>query len=154
METVQIKEVAIYLLAKQKKNGLARVEDQYKRCVREEGNPVALKMLDEVFEKGDFGWRSLGAIPGSGLKLGEKYYNFDAEQVFQVETEESRVPPACLCGDVLRGIRTPLECPLFGTICTPEDPQGACMVSSEGSGAACYKYRRRGMNCCQRQYVF
>jgi hydrogenase expression/formation protein HypD len=88
----------------------------------------------------------MGVIPGSGLKLREKHLHFDAEQIFEIETEETKIPPGCLCGDVLRGIRSPLECPLFGAICTPEDPQGACMVSSEGSCAAYYKYSRRGMS--------
>lgn len=134
---------SVYFLIKQRKNGIAKVENQYKRCVREEGNPVALKILDEVFEADDSEWRGMGVIPSSGLKLREKYLHFDAEQVFQIEPEETRIPPGCLCGDVLRGIRSPLECPLFGTLCTPDDPQGACMVSSEGSCAAYYKYARR-----------
>jgi hydrogenase expression/formation protein HypD len=136
---------SIYFLVKQKEGGLAKVENQYKRCVRKEGNQVALKMLDEVFEIDDSEWRGMGVIRGSGLKLREEYLHFDAEQIFQIETEEPRVPSGCLCGDVLRGIKIPLECPLFDTICTPEDPQGACMVSAEGSCAAYYKYSRRGM---------
>ena len=137
---------AVYLLVKQVIEGSTKVENQYRRCVREEGNPVALKMLLRVFEEDDAEWRGMGVIPSSGLKLKEKYRRFDAEQLFAAETEETRIPAGCLCGDVLRGIKSPLECPLFGTVCTPEDPQGACMVSSEGSCAAYHKYNREKIN--------
>jgi len=88
---------AIYFLVRQRENGIAQVENQYKRCVRKEGNPVALKMLDEVFETDDSEWRGMGVIPGSGLKLREKHLHFDAEQIFQIETEETRIPQGCLC---------------------------------------------------------
>jgi hydrogenase expression/formation protein HypD len=86
-------------------------------------------------------WRGIGAIPGSGLELRPEFSAFDAEAI-PVEVEAERSNPGCLCGSVLKGARTPADCPLFGRACTPEDPVGACMVSSEGTCAAHFKYGR------------
>ena len=116
------------------------VEIQYSRFVTREGNVKAQAILKEVFTPADAAWRGLGVIPGSGLDISEKYAAFDAEKAVPVEVEEAREPKGCLCGEVLKGKVAPSDCPLFGKACTPEDPVGACMVSSEGSCAAAYKY--------------
>jgi hydrogenase expression/formation protein HypD len=98
-------------------------------------------MMHEVFETADADWRGIGIIPGSGMKLKEEYRDFDAEKKFPVTLPPAVEPKGCRCGDVLRGIISPLECPLFGKKCTPRNPVGACMVSTEGSCAAYYKYK-------------
>ncbi len=117
------------------------IEIQYSRVVRAEGNVKALEMMSEVFEvtKSDE-WRGLGTIPESGLKLNEHFCDFDAEENITVEVEETVEHPGCICGAILRGVKTPPECGLFKKVCTPENPIGACMVSSEGTCAAYYKY--------------
>jgi hydrogenase expression/formation protein HypD len=119
----------------------AEVEIQYTRVVREEGNPRALAVLEEYFEPEDAQWRGIGTIPGSGLRLRDKYCGRDIRSVCNPAVPEGREPAACSCGDVLKGIKIPSDCALFGRTCTPENPVGACMVSSEGSCAAYYKYR-------------
>lgn len=116
------------------------VEIQYRRFVTREGNSRAKELISRVFIPCDSVWRGLGAIPDSGLSIREEFSRFDAEKSLPVVVEESREPTGCLCGEVLKGKISPSECPLFGTACTPEDPVGACMVSSEGSCAAAYKY--------------
>ncbi|MCD5390485.1 hydrogenase formation protein HypD [candidate division NPL-UPA2 bacterium] len=131
---------AIYMLISQIEKGRAEVGIQYRRAVRGEGNPRALSLLEEVFEVEDTYWRGLGVIPASGLKIGDKYGQFDAEKVLDIEAEETKEDRGCICGDILRGMKTPGDCPLFKTICRPENPLGACMVSSEGTCAAYYKY--------------
>ena len=118
----------------------SEVEIQYRSVVREEGNPRAVGLLDEYFEPTDAYWRGIGVIPESGLKLREKYRSFDAVLRFHPTVPEYAEPELCSCGDILRGIKTPPECPLFGTGCTPDSPVGPCMVSTEGSCAAYYKY--------------
>lgn len=120
--------------------GEARVENQYSRFVRPAGNPQALKILDQVFGPCDARWRGLGVIPGSGLIIREKFSRFDIEKRLDIKTEVPHEPPGCRCGEILMGKITPLDCPLFGTACTPEEPVGACMVSSEGVCSAAYKY--------------
>jgi hydrogenase expression/formation protein HypD len=119
------------------------VEIQYRSVVREEGNPKAVALLEECFEPTDAYWRGIGVIPESGLKLREKYRSFDALLRFHPRVQESSDPELCSCGDILRGIKVPPECPLFGTGCTPDSPVGPCMVSTEGSCAAYYKYGER-----------
>jgi hydrogenase expression/formation protein HypD len=114
---------------------------EYTRAVRAEGNPVARRVLDQVFEPGDADWRGLGVIPGSGLRFREEFAAFDAAARFSVDPGEPIEPAGCRCGEVLRGVVDPAECALFGRRCTPEDPVGACMVSSEGACAARYRYR-------------
>jgi len=104
------------------------------------GNPEALKLLEEVFVPCESAWRGIGTIPGSGLALGELWREFDAEKRFGLPKIESHDPPLCRCGEVIRGRCQPWECGLFGKRCTPRDPVGPCMVSSEGACAAAYKY--------------
>jgi hydrogenase expression/formation protein HypD len=119
----------------------AEVEIQYSKVVKKEGNPKAMAVMEECFEAEDAEWRGIGIIPGSGLGLREKYRGRDIRSVFDVVVKSESEPKACSCGEVLRGIKVPTDCALFGKACTPEKPVGACMVSSEGSCAAYYKYR-------------
>ncbi|MDI6689553.1 MAG: hydrogenase formation protein HypD [Actinomycetota bacterium] len=131
----------IYMLVRQAENGEARVEVQYKRSVRPEGNTTALKILDEVFEVCDADWRGIGIIPNSGFKLKEEHSDFDADKIFDVDVPPPKDdPPGCSCGEILRGVKFPYQCKLFGKACTPERPIGPCMVSSEGACAAYYRY--------------
>ena len=121
--------------------GQARISIAYGRAVKPEGNPVAVQMMNEVFESCDVAWRGLGVIPGTGLKLRENYAPYDALKRIPVTVPQSRETPGCQCGQVLRGIIAPPACKLFGKACVPEHPIGPCMVSSEGSCAAFYRYR-------------
>ena len=130
----------IAMIMRQLHEGRADIEIAYARGVMPEGNPVALAAIDEVFETCSATWRGLGEIPGSGYRIREKFADFDAMRRFQPEVEEVREHKGCRCGDVLRGIMAPSECPLFRKVCTPENPVGPCMVSSEGSCAAYYRY--------------
>ncbi|MCP4157493.1 MAG: hydrogenase formation protein HypD, partial [bacterium] len=98
-------------------------------------------IIEEVFEPADANWRGIGVLPGSGMKLKEEFAAFDAEKKFPVTPPPPVEPKGCRCGEVLRGLISPLECPLFGKKCTPRNPVGACMVSTEGSCAAYYKYK-------------
>jgi hydrogenase expression/formation protein HypD len=132
----------IYMLVRQIEAGEARVEIQYTRSVTPKGNPKAVQTMDRVFEPCDAPWRGLGVIPMSGLAFREAYRAFDAEALFDLEVPDSPEPPGCKCGDILRGVKKPVECKLFRNVCTPEDPVGPCMVSSEGTCAAYYKYSR------------
>lgn len=132
---------SILMLVAQFEAGKPRVEVQYQRVVREEGNPVAQKLLNKVFELKDDRWRGLGLIPLSGLKIRPGLSSFDAEKMFPLEVPVASEPKGCICGLILRGLKTPLECRLFQKKCTPSDPVGACMVSAEGTCATYYKYR-------------
>lgn len=120
----------------------SKVEIQYSRAVTWEGNSKAQALLNQLFEPCDAVWRGLGILPGSGLRIKPEYRDFDAEQVMTLAVPEAVENPACLCGEVLKGKLAPFSCPLFGSVCTPEAPIGACMVSSEGTCAAAYKYGR------------
>jgi hydrogenase expression/formation protein HypD len=132
---------SIYLIMKQFAEGRAEVENQYARVVGYDGNPAALKVLDEVFvPRPFFEWRGLGSIPYSALQLSPDYAKFDAELHFQIPSLRVEDPKACQCGEVLKGVLKPWECKVFGTACTPETPIGTCMVSSEGACAAYYNY--------------
>ena len=131
---------SINMLVKQMESRQLRVEIAYRRAVRPEGNQSALKLMAKVFDTGAATWRGIGSVPDSGLKLKEEYRNFDAVRVFDVHVQESQEPSGCLCGDILRGVKVPLDCGLFGTACTPAQPVGPCMVSSEGTCAAYYHY--------------
>ncbi|GAA4399330.1 hydrogenase formation protein HypD [Tsukamurella soli] len=125
--------------------GRHEVENAYPRAVRDEGNPAAMAMLEDVFEVTDRTWRGIGMIPGSGWRLSAEYADYDAEQRFSVgdiHTEESGL---CHSGEVLQGLIKPNECPAFGRECTPRNPLGATMVSSEGACAAYHAYRRLDM---------
>lgn len=130
----------IAMLVRQLHEGRAEVEIAYARGVMPEGNPVALAAIDEVFETCTATWRGLGDIPGSGYRIREEFADFDAVRRFEPDVEPTRDPKGCRCGDVLRARIAPNECPLFRTVCTPENPVGPCMVSSEGSCAAYYRY--------------
>jgi len=116
------------------------IVNDYKRVVRQTGNPAARQLIDEVFETSDACWRGLGVIPGSGLKLKGPYQRFDAEVYLPVDVPEVKDDPRCQCAAIITGSRTPDKCGLFGKECTPEEPVGPCMVSSEGTCAAYYKY--------------
>ncbi|NWG02852.1 MAG: hydrogenase formation protein HypD [Syntrophaceae bacterium] len=129
----------IWMLIKQIEENLADVEIQYRRSVHEEGNPVALKKIDEVFEKDESRWRGLGLIPDTGYRFKDPYEEMDACN-FNVEIEPTKEHPECLCGAVLQGIKSPLECHLFKKICHPENPMGPCMVSIEGTCHTYFKF--------------
>ena len=134
---------AIYKVVKQCVEGRAEIENQYRRVVTRDGNSRSLQVLSEVFELRDyFEWRGLGSIPRSGLKLKSKYARFDAERRFNVAGLRIADPKACQCGEILKGVKKPWECKVFGTACTPETPIGSCMVSSEGACAAYYNFGR------------
>jgi len=131
---------AILILAKMRRQGKPRVVNNYARVVAEAGNPKALEVLYEVYEPCDALWRGIGTIPGSGLTFSKAYKAFDAFDAFGITLKESKPLPGCRCGEVLRGIMPPNKCPLFGKACTPATPVGPCMVSTEGSCAAYFKY--------------
>ena len=128
------------MLVAQIENGESRVEIAYRRGVRPEGNQQALKLMEQVFEPCPAQWRGIGEVPDSGLKLREEYQHFDAELAFDIAPGLTYEPVGCICGDILRGVKTPADCRLFGKACTPEHPVGPCMVSSEGSCSAHYLY--------------
>jgi hydrogenase expression/formation protein HypD len=130
----------IEMLLAQVLAGESRVEIQYSRAVNWEGNPKAKAIMERVFVPCDAAWRGLGTLPGSGLAIKPELARFDVEKVLEIEPGEERENPACRCGEVLKGKLSPFDCPLFSTVCTPESPVGACMVSSEGTCAAAYKY--------------
>jgi hydrogenase expression/formation protein HypD len=127
-------------LVEQIERGEPKVEIAYPRGVKPEGNRKARQLMEDVFEIGEANWRGIGIVPQSGLKIRRKYAQFDADKAFSVRLKPPREPKGCLCGDVIRGAATPLECRLFGKTCTPESPVGPCMVSSEGACAAYYQY--------------
>jgi hydrogenase expression/formation protein HypD len=133
----------IMMLLEQISGKRPSTEIQYVRAVTKEGNKKAVSILNEYFEPCDANWRGIGVIPQSGLRLKNKYSRWDATKQFVIDVPEAKEPKACMCGLVLRGIKIPTDCPLFGRTCTPERPVGACMVSSEGSCAAYYKYGRK-----------
>jgi hydrogenase expression/formation protein HypD len=118
------------------------VENQYRRVVPDEGNPRARALVEEIFRPGESQWRGLGTIPDSGLFMAERYLGHDAEAAISVQVEPTVEHPGCICGHILRGRKTPLDCSLFAQACTPEHPVGACMVSSEGACAAQFRYGR------------
>lgn len=130
----------IAMLLEQIASGRADVEIQYKKVVREEGNQKALSIMNEYFEPCNAYWRGIGMIPESGLKLRDRFRHRDIKTIFDINIPDYEEPKSCICGYVLRGIKIPTDCPLFGKACTPEKPVGACMVSTEGSCAAYYKY--------------
>lgn len=119
------------------------VEIQYDRVVKPEGNPAAVAAINEVFEHVDSDWRGIGTLPLTGLGLRKEYSRFNAASRFEVDIPDYKKPSGCRCGEVLKGMIKPFDCRLFSSVCTPENPIGPCMVSSEGSCAAYYKYERR-----------
>ncbi len=130
----------ILMLVNQMENDRAESEIQYSRVVSPEGNPGALKIMNEVFEPCDSRWRGLGVIPLSGLAVREKFATQDAKKRYDLNVLPAEEPPGCRCADVLKGALKPFECALFKKMCSPSNPVGACMVSSEGTCAAYYKY--------------
>ena len=130
----------ILMLVKQFENDKPMVEIQYKRAVKLEGNIKAKNFLNEVFELRDDHWRGLGTVPQSGFRLKKAFERFDAEHHFDLNTPEPKEEKGCICGSILKGLKLPTDCKLFGKTCTPENPVGACMVSSEGSCQAYFKY--------------
>ena len=132
--------VGILMLLQQIQADASRVENQYVSVVREQGNPKALSMIHEVFEIEDAHWRGIGTIPESGLRLRTSLKERDAIRKFSIHRQQIEDPWACQCGDVLKGVKIPTDCALFGKSCSPEKPVGPCMVSTEGSCAAYYKF--------------
>ncbi len=120
----------------------ARVENQYSRAVTPEGNTAAQALLADVFEECDAEWREIGTIVGSGYEFSERYRSFDTRQRLTVDVPPPVGPTGCVCGEIMLGLKLPTDCPLFAGRCTPRDPVGPCMVSTEGSCAAFYKYDR------------
>jgi hydrogenase expression/formation protein HypD len=133
---------AILMLVTQLEEGRAEAENQYARAVTLEGNRIAQKVLREVFEVVDRKWRGIGAIPQSGFRLRPEFAEYDAERIFGLADATVEEPAECIAAQVLQGLKKPVDCPAFGVRCTPENPLGAPMVSSEGACAAYYQYRR------------
>jgi hydrogenase expression/formation protein HypD len=130
----------ISLLVDQLQSGKAEVINQYRRAVSWEGNAAARRLMDDIFEAEDSTWRGLGTIAKSGLKVQAKWENYDATRRFSMPLIQVKEHPGCRCGQVLRGVMTPPECSLFRKTCTPHNPLGPCMVSSEGTCGAYYRY--------------
>lgn len=133
---------AIKMILTQLRRKKPEIEIEYKSVVKEEGNTVAINQINEVFEVEDSIWRGLGSIPKSGLKLKSDFSEFDAKLKFPIKKLNSSEPKECKCGSVLKGIKKPDDCELFAKSCTPDKPIGPCMVSSEGTCAAYYKFYR------------
>ncbi len=132
----------IYLLVMNIENGKPSLINAYKKSVKEEGNEKALEIMYKVFKKGSAHWRGLGIIEESGLILRDEFEDLDIKRIYPMKIE-SKKNPLCKCGEVLRGVLKPIDCPLYGKVCTPETPKGPCMVSSEGTCSAYYIYGRR-----------
>ena len=132
----------VLMTVRQLEQGKWDVENQYPRVVQREGNLMAQDLVNQVFEIGDRKWRGVGSIPKSGYKLRYEFRDHDAERIFEVEEIDTKEPEICISGLVLRGVKKPHDCPAFGTLCNPEHPLGATMVSAEGACAAYYAYGR------------
>jgi hydrogenase expression/formation protein HypD len=131
---------AISMLVEMLESGSPALANAYPRAVTLEGNTKAQQILDEIFEPANAGWRGIGFIPQSGLKIREEYAAHDAQKLFDVQVPDAKTPKGCACGEILIGTKTPPECALYKKACTPMDPVGPCMVSTEGTCAAYYKY--------------
>jgi len=134
--------LGINSILKQIINGLTKVENNYERVVTYEGNKKAQKLFNRYLEKDDALWRGIGLIPDSGFKLKKEFYQFDASKKFKIKIKTGIPDKGCKCGDVLKGKIRPFECPLYSKICNPSNPMGPCMVSSEGTCSAYYKYSK------------
>lgn len=132
----------VLMVVRQLEQDRHEVENQYLRAVKPEGNPQARAAIEKVFEVTDRNWRGIGLIPQSGLKIRDKYRNFDAEALFPSTAAATRESEVCISGLVLKGLKKPKECPAFGDKCSPEHPLGATMVSGEGACSAYYRYHR------------
>lgn len=137
---------SIHLLVKQIAQKRTEVEIQYKRVTKSTGNRVAQELMDEVFEPTDAYWRGIGIVPGTGLKPKRDFRQYDAGEEFAIDKNllEEEEKTGCLCGSILRGLKTPLECPLFQKTCNPENPVGACMVSEEGTCSIYFRFGQKG----------
>jgi len=134
---------SIRMLIRQMNEGRAEVENQFLRGVSRDGNEKAKALVADVLElRPDFAWRGLGHVPYSGLRIKRDYQRFDAEKRFEMVERDVRENAACQCPAVIRGVKKPTDCEIFGTVCTPRNPIGSCMVSDEGACAAYYRYRR------------
>lgn len=134
---------AILMLVRQVNQGRSEVENEFTRAVSAQGNLTAQALMSDVFElRPSFEWRGLGEVPYSALRIRPEYASFDAEQRYQLTYQPVPDNKACECGAILRGVKKPTDCKIFGTVCTPENPMGSCMVSSEGACAAHYSYGR------------
>jgi hydrogenase expression/formation protein HypD len=131
---------AICMLVEMLESDSPHLDNAYPRAVTPEGNTKAQQILDEIFEPADACWRGIGVIPQSGLKIREKYAAHDAQKLFDVQVPDAKTPKGCDCGEILIGTKTPPQCALYKKACTPMDPVGPCMVSTEGTCAAYYKY--------------
>jgi hydrogenase expression/formation protein HypD len=131
---------AILMLVRQIESNRPALENAYPRAVAPGGNPRAREVMDQVFVPSDAAWRGIGVIPGSGMALGPGFADFDALARFGLTVADADEPRGCACGEILMGLKTPGECRLFRKRCTPQDPVGPCMVSSEGACAAYYRY--------------
>jgi hydrogenase expression/formation protein HypD len=132
---------SIWMVLRQLSEKRQEVENQYKRIVHHDGNPVALAAINRVFELREFfEWRGLGSIDHSGVRMRNQYAGYDAEKKFSLPAVRIADPKACQCGEVLKGVIKPHQCKVFGSACTPQTPLGALMVSSEGACAAYYQY--------------
>lgn len=133
--------LSILMILKQIKAERPNVENEYTRATKKDGNILAKKMMNDVFEICDKGWRGIGIIPNSGLKLKDEFVEFNGEKKFKVEIEKSQdLKPGCKCGEIMKGKAIPQDCPYFGKVCTPENPVGACIVSTEGPCYIAYNY--------------
>ncbi len=130
----------ILMLMKQTNTGEAKVENQYTRGVKKEGNLKALEILNDVFVPIDIKWRGIGLIPSSGLGISRRYSEFDTRKKIKIDLPLPKEISGCICGEIMRGVKTPKDCTLFAKVCNPENPQGACMVSAEGSCGTYYRY--------------
>ena len=131
---------AISMLIEMLESNSPNLDNAYPRAVTVDGNTKAQQILDEIFEPADACWRGIGVIPQSGLKIRAQYAAHDAEKLFNIEVPDAKTPKGCACGEVLIGTKIPPECALYKKACTPMDPVGPCMVSTEGTCAAYYKY--------------
>ncbi|AFV11150.1 hypD hydrogenase expression/formation protein HypD [Thermacetogenium phaeum DSM 12270] len=139
---------ALLLIVRQYREGRPSVEIQYRRAVRPEGNPVAVDYIEKYFQPVGARWRGIGEIPESGLELREEYARYNARLRFPVTARLRKRKKRCACGEVLKGLKLPYECPLFRKVCTPARPVGPCMVSTEGSCAAYYRYGKKKAGAC------
>ncbi len=131
---------AVLMLIKQNETGIPALENAYQRAVAENGNPKAKEIMNQVFKEADATWRGIGLIHGSGMELRRKFSRFNALEKFSLNVPDAEEPKGCACGEILMGLKTPDQCPLYKKKCTPVHPVGPCMVSSEGSCAAFYRY--------------
>ena len=135
---------SIAMLVDQVESGQPALENAYPRAVSPAGNPKAMAIMNEVFAGGDADWRGIGTIPASGLAIREKYAAYDAVRVFDIRLKPVPEPKGCACGEILTGVKIPPQCPLYKRVCNPMAPVGPCMVSSEGTCAAYYRYHGDG----------